>query len=485
MSRIKRNTQGLGYMVAGAVFLFDPFFSVFDLLPDLIGYLLILRGLRNLTMLEGHFEEASRLFRRLLLLAAVRIVSVAFIFGLTPASEQPVWLLLVPFTLAILDCIVLYPAWQELAQGLTQLAYLHNGHAPLESDRYGASHTDRLLRSTLKFMTVREVLAFLPEASVLLSNVGGEDTQIRWSFLYTYIGILRLFAVIIGLVCGIVWLTKVVRYARGVRRDTAFLDSLQQSVSAYAEIHPDYIGCRDVRRSLLFAGMAAVLTIDIYVEGINLLSNALVGVFALCAVISLPRRMRRLNPEVASSSMLIVCGTYATVVQSTILHGFASDGIADGSDYSLIRHPHFLENASRMLKSSAARKEFYIMCGLVLLSQICLVLLLFVLRRMLNRIVDRYAGPPLVRENDPRLAGAEQEIRTRLKARIRNVTIAGCVIAIFPVLYMVTLPYALGTFLETVGLGPVCFVLQVIFAVAYVRTLIGIRRQIDTRYLLA
>ena len=32
---------GLGCIVAGAVFLFDPFVGVFDLLPDIIGYLLI------------------------------------------------------------------------------------------------------------------------------------------------------------------------------------------------------------------------------------------------------------------------------------------------------------------------------------------------------------------------------------------------------------------------------------------------------------
>ena len=74
---------GLGCIVAGAVFLFDPFVGVFDLLPDIIGYLLILRGLRRLALLEGHFDEAIRLFRRLVLLAAIRILAIPFIFGLT------------------------------------------------------------------------------------------------------------------------------------------------------------------------------------------------------------------------------------------------------------------------------------------------------------------------------------------------------------------------------------------------------------------
>ena len=39
---------GLGLVLAGACFLFDPFVSIFDILPDFVGYLLIAAGLYRL-----------------------------------------------------------------------------------------------------------------------------------------------------------------------------------------------------------------------------------------------------------------------------------------------------------------------------------------------------------------------------------------------------------------------------------------------------
>ena len=33
--------MGFGFLIAGMIFLFDPFINIFDILPDAIGYMLI------------------------------------------------------------------------------------------------------------------------------------------------------------------------------------------------------------------------------------------------------------------------------------------------------------------------------------------------------------------------------------------------------------------------------------------------------------
>ena len=475
---------GLGCIVAGAVFLFDPFVGVFDLWPDIIGYLLILRGLRRLALLEGHFDEAIRLFRRLVLLAAIRILAIPFIFGLTSSSDQPVEQLLVVFTLAILDCVVLFPAWREIALGLTQLAFLHDGQAVLKSDAFGNSSTDRLLRRTLVFMTLREVMAVLPELTVLFSNQSGEDKWLRWSFLYGYVGLLRLFSVAIMLVFGIVWLVRVIRYAKAVRRDEPFLASLRLSLDGYMEAHPDLVRCRAVRRGLFLLGASAVLTIDFFVDGINVLPDAVAGICVLCAAVSMLKCVRmRYEPVMGVATAFLLIGTVATVRQSAILHGFVSGGVMDSDSYSPTRYAVLLENANRMLKDADARTDFYVACAILLLAQLCFILLLLVVRRMLSGVIDRYTGSPIGRESDPRLAGADEEIRGRLKRGVLIATVIGCVVAVFPVVYMFTLPRALGTVME--AFGPLNTVLDIVFAVAYIKALGDIRRQMDTRYLLA
>lgn len=484
MKERNSGTLGLGCIVAGAVFLFDPFVSVFDLLPDLIGYLLILRGLRRLAVLDGHFDEAIRLFRRLVLLAAIRILSIPFIFGLTSSSEQPVEQLLVLFTLAVLDCIVLFPAWREVAAGFTQLAFLHDGKAVLRSDGRGTSGTDRLLRHTLVFMTTRELLAVLPEVTVLFNSQSGEDGVNRWSSLYGYVGVIRLICAAVVLVCGIVWLTRVIRYARAVRNDQPFVASLRQSLNGYMELHPDLVRCRAVRRALFLLGSAGVLTIDFYVDGINVLPDVLAGVCILCAAVSLRKSVRaRYLPVIGVSAAFLLLSAAAAVKQSIILHGFVSGGLLDSESYTQTRYSALLENANRMLKDASACKDFYIMCAMLLAAQLCFVLLLLVVRRLLNSVIDRYTGTPVGRENDPRMAGAEQEIHSSLRRGVLIATVIGCAAVLFPVVYMATLPYALNTAMAV--FGPLNTVLKIVFAVSYIRVLGNIRRQMDTRYLLA
>ncbi len=191
-------------------------------------------------------------------------------------------------------------------------------------------------------MTLREVMAVLPELTVLFSNQSGEDKWLRWSFLYGYVGLLRLFSVAIMLAFGIVWLVRVIRYAKAVRRDEPFLASLRLSLDGYMEAHPDLVRCRAVRRGLFLLGASAVLTIDFFVDGINVLPDAVAGICVLCAAVSMLKCVRmRYEPVMGVATAFLLIGTVATVRQSAILHGFVSGGVMDSDSYSpdAVRRP--------------------------------------------------------------------------------------------------------------------------------------------------
>ena len=97
MQNTSDRTLGMGSILAGACFLIDPFISVLDVIPDVIGWLLILRGLARLADLNGLIPESAGHFRKLVLLSVLRLLTPLFIFALSGAAEQGMELLLFTF----------------------------------------------------------------------------------------------------------------------------------------------------------------------------------------------------------------------------------------------------------------------------------------------------------------------------------------------------------------------------------------------------
>ena len=55
--------MNIGYLIAGWIFLFNPTVNMIDVLPDVIGYILILKGLSKLADLDGKISAARQRFK--------------------------------------------------------------------------------------------------------------------------------------------------------------------------------------------------------------------------------------------------------------------------------------------------------------------------------------------------------------------------------------------------------------------------------------
>jgi len=112
-------------MWSGYVFLFDLRIMGFDILPDVLGYLLITAGLRRLSHLNNHFAKAARLA---LIAALVSLADIyepvrsgAGVLTLTgPSFRTPVGAALTVAGIALL-ALNLLMAWHLIA-GIAQLA---------------------------------------------------------------------------------------------------------------------------------------------------------------------------------------------------------------------------------------------------------------------------------------------------------------------------------------------------------------------------
>ncbi len=406
-------TLGLGYLIAGACFLFDPFVAVFDLLPDCLGYLFLALGLRRLADLDDRISEAARLVRRLALLGVCRLIATVLTFGLVSPTEQPTFTLLVVFTLAVLDLLMLIPMWRAFGGGLLYLGSRCDATALFDrTSRRGSgasrSITERYISFTTRYFILREALVVLPELTVLTHEKGGNDWTA--SSLYDSIGLFRLVGCSISLVLGIVWLCFTVSYVRRLRGDTSFLERLRTRYDDEILSRPDLLAMRAVKAALVSLCAAVFFAADFYIEGINVIPDVLSAILLGVSLVFLGRFTKDIRP--------------AAVL--TVLYGISA-AITWGLQWSYL-------NLDRALYLKAGDSEYarldtaflcHAVSGLLFVASFALIL------RLLYRLAKTCTGFASMRDGSTQAAERTGAIHEHIRKKL-------IVVGIFAVLTMLS-----------------------------------------------
>lgn len=441
MKKTADRTLSLGFLAAGACFLIDPFFRLFDFIPDFIGYLLILKGLSGLSDLDEHAVEAAKHFRRAALISAARIPVTMFVFGFSGVNEQSMEVLLFSFTFAVLDALVLIPAIREVGRALTTQASMHGGTALLEPARHtDVSATDRMTRQSIAFLLFRDVLSVLPELTVLSSIESGNDGVSRWSQVYGHIGLMRLLCAALVLIAGAAWLVCLFRFAACVRHDADFLYDLTDAHARLVLSNPGADVTKHTKNAFLMFGIGAALTASLFIDGIQILPDTLAAACFAAGALILGRRAEGTRLLAASCAVFVPINVIAVFSQSKALYKLASDG---GESFTIV------QNAARLARSPEELAAFRKTCLLVLVSQLCLIALLWLIRAVLNDLIDRYTG---VMVTDASAARVEA-LHKNLRKQVLWLTIGGTAAALLTAAYMYGLPTAMNTVTEVTGTG--------------------------------
>lgn len=300
----------IGYMIVGCIFLFNPFINIIDILPDFIGYLFILRALSEISDLERNIRNARARFKAAMWVSVVKcaLVFASMIFDST-------WYLILTFSFGILESMYLIPAFIDLFYGISYLEERYTDHksrfdafpkfgglfdktefedgrayfevfAQNTRDRNPAFAEERVyfgdryatiaLREagfasrsgkktayfyesteartlTVIFLIVRAACAIIPEFTAIAETGSGyvesnpiEDfSALRW--------LLILVLAVFGLIVGILWLVRMIRYFNIFRRDEEFLAVLRRKYEE--EVLPNK-GLWTKRKTLSFCAAA-------------------------------------------------------------------------------------------------------------------------------------------------------------------------------------------------------------------------------------
>lgn len=461
----KRSTQIPWFAFSLAfLFIFNPNVSIVDVLPDFFGYIILSVSLVKLSMLSEGLAEARRAFERMILIDGAKLFAMVWVFGIEATNERSSSLLLWSFVFGVLEIIFLVPACIKLFEGLGELGNFHKNTAIHGSAREGRkSYTEKLRNFSVFFIIFRAAMTLLPELADL-TNVDSVQ-QANFVSIYRYIGIMRMFCFIPVFIVGVIWLVKALRYFARIRADRVFCDSVREAYREKIIPKEGLFVIRNVKIATWLFVVAMVLSLDIELEGSNILPDLLILLFFIPSFIYLCKTT--------------VFSKKATIV-TTVLFALSSvASIAADAFY----HSNYTYNA--MEKSEEVFFAYLVYVGAVALQGIVFICLLTSFSNNVRKVIAAHTGYVLGKESpqgreDERAADFHKELSKSFSYML-DVAILYVVSDIAKALYG-----AVYAFMDKNWgwLGLVNIVCGIFFIAMVVKAVSELREAVQTKYML-
>ena len=285
-AKFKRNAGIIG-LIIGFVFLCNPEIAVFDVIPDFIGYGIIILALRNLSDMFYQFDDAKKSFGNGMYISLLKLLSIFVIFGVFDYANRASGLLLFTFVFAVVEIIFLLPAYKKLFEGFLYSAqridshsiflcgYTDKGHEKAlekckKKGKTPISVTVKAYRLAVVFVISKSVLTLAPELTTLIN-----DAQ------YEFITLLRGFAALISAIVGLAFIIRMIRYLTAIKKDSIYIAGLREKYESEVAPKTYIFTSRKIRLSLSFAIAAVLLSVNFYNDEINLISGAVFFILTL------------------------------------------------------------------------------------------------------------------------------------------------------------------------------------------------------------
>ncbi len=318
-------------LIAGVLILFNPNASLIDLLPDCIGYALILYSLRHISAFVPYMQEAADGFRRLFYLTLIKLP--ALVLMLTLASQR-VTITLFSFSFAVLELVFLFPALTNFFEGLFYLGQRFGCEsAILDKKEHGGASAVRT--TTYVFFAVKMTLSTLPDFLLLfeydpLSGKGFTVPMTQYAFVVGG-------AFLLSLIVGIVWLTYILPYLRAIRSDVEE-KSLTPPDGEDVRIRENH----RLRLSLpffLFA-LGACLSVDLVAGNTALLPDYLsAAAFLALAIVFYLKRKQEALPSLIVSGGYLALSVLSPIFRARFFSLFTESDISASTEAAVAYIP--------------------------------------------------------------------------------------------------------------------------------------------------
>lgn len=480
----KKGIVGWWRLTLSLVFLFNPNVGLVDLLPDFIGYLLLCDALAGLSFIDDRISEARTLLRRAALITLGRFAALFITFGLIPYSDRSTMMLLLSFVFDIAELCTVIPAIFKLSEGILYISGRHDGEAayltPPRKRRKNASNakniTQRMCSTAVTFAVVKAICGTIPELSAL-SGQGYDEGH--W---YEYIGMFRVLGFAVALVFGIVFLCRGVRYFGRLRAEKDLYERLDRVYADVIAEHPDYLARRAVLSSFVYFSLGAVFAIDFGLDGlssanggtlgsINVIPDVLSAVCILAGVLVIKKYIT--NRKIT----LIFVSAYAVVTAAymALQYHFAS--------------VYYVEAVG--IDPETTSFYMFLCAGAIACTVLFAVMIVLLMRLTVCEIIRSHTGFSITSRdsNDP--GERVRQLHRELSLRTIPIIVVGIFasmleaasVCLVGVASVITLPVVVVYLVECAWI--LALVVDVVYAVMFIKLLGELRTQIDYKYMLS
>ncbi len=312
--------MGFGLVIAGFALLFNPTIHVVDLVPDALGFLLIVIGLTKMSFFIGKIEQARSLFIKLALVEAAKCFMI-----LTVPYASGSDIVLQTFVFGLAEALMFVPAVNYLFEGLSFAGLWYGATVMYEKKVFkrplaklmvrisewepaaklieritGKKYKKRTYAHKVEWITyVRDQILFfyvfrvcatlVPELTELqLYDNLGEVSAFSRSFAY-YKPFLYVILGVTVLILGIKYIRTVSAFFKAVGKDQTFLANMDSKYRLDVLPRDTFFIARGMKQSLVCFTSAVFTSVVVTIDDVNILVGIISASFLIGAAVILKR----------------------------------------------------------------------------------------------------------------------------------------------------------------------------------------------------
>jgi len=324
MDKISRK-KFYGLLIFSIILLFNPNINIFDPLPDFIAWFILAKLFEKAADSAAYFEEARASFIKLAWLNIAKLPAFLFILMVRGENvhDNDVYALM-SLTFAIVEAIFVIQAIKNIFSALTHLGERTSAASlikpfPLNKRGLRTMHVDTLRGYSYFFAICKSTLYALPDM-FLLTRVSGSGQILTASKYYPHALIL---AQVLGLIVGVVWLIRILKYVKSVYREGLFKDALELMATEDTELK--FETKRKIRFlsfSLTLMTVASIFMLEISLDDfkkINILPTFMLGIFLIASFYAMRKYISK-NVALYISGFMFIAISALSYTFSVIFH---------------------------------------------------------------------------------------------------------------------------------------------------------------------